>query len=75
MIVADPTARPDTAGCVAGLCVPAKIVTAVGEMVNVDVSLLARLTVRSPSGAAAGTLIANEADWPSATVALDGSVI
>jgi hypothetical protein len=44
-------------------------------MVNVDVSLLARLTVRSPSGAAAGTLIANEADWPSATVALDGSVI
>jgi len=74
LIDADPTAIPETVGCVAGLCAPSGIVTAVGEIVNVDVSLLARLTVRSLVGAA-GTLMANGADWPSATVVLDGKLI
>ena len=66
---------PVTCGCVAGVVCPAAIVTVVGEIVTLAVSLLDKATVTPPAGAAAGNVTANAAVWLGPTVTFDGRPI
>src|SRR5579884_2451770 len=51
------------------------MVTDAGEIVTLDVSLLDRLTVTPPAGAADGRVTFNAVDWPSPTLLLAGTPI
>jgi len=53
----------------------AGIITLDGVIVSVEGSALVRLMVAPPCGAGAGKLTGNVVDWPSPTVAFDGSPI
>ena len=61
MMVADPTATPVIVGCVEGVVDPAAIVTLAGEIVSVVMSVLLKVTVIPPAGAAYDRLIGNVA--------------
>src|SRR5688572_8134163 len=65
---------PVTCGCVAGVVAPWGMTTLAGT-VTFEVSLLLRVTVTPPAGAGAGSVTANDADWPSLTVVLAGAPI
>jgi hypothetical protein len=73
-MVADPIATAVTCGCVAGVVLPAAINTLAG-IVTLVVSLLARLTVTPPAGAACDRLTANVGDRPSPRVVVAGTLI
>jgi hypothetical protein len=73
-MVADPIATAVTCGCVAGVVLPAAINTLAG-IVTLVVSLLARLTVTPPAGAACVRVTAKVADRPSPTVVVAGTLI
>ena len=75
MIVADPKSTPVTCGGVVGLACPAAIVTLEGDIVTLEVSLLASVTVTPPLGASVPNVTEKAADWPGATVMLGGSRI
>jgi hypothetical protein len=49
------------------------MVTVPGETVNIEVSLLASVTITPPGGAAAGSVTCMAVDWPSPTVTPEGS--
>ena len=70
VMFADPTLMPVTCGWAAGVVVPAAMKTLAGFTVALAESLLVRVTVTPPAGAAAGKVTANAADWPSATATL-----
>ena len=58
----------------AGDAAPAAMNT-LGVTVALDVSPLASATVTPPAGAGKGSVTANAADWPCATVTVDGRLI
>ena len=66
---------PVTCGCAAGVVCPAATVTLAGEIVTLVVSLLLKLTVTPPAGAAVPRVTAKAADWVGPTVTPDGSVM
>ena len=74
MMVADPTPAPVTCGCVAGVVAPAAIDTLAGT-VTLDGSLLSRVTVSPPAGAACDKVTANTADCPKPTAVVPGTLI
>ena len=61
-MVTEPTLRPVTWGCVAGIVAPAAMVTAAGDTETLVESLLARLTVTPPAGAGVDNCTAKAAD-------------
>lgn len=74
VIVAVPKFTPLTWGCVAGVVAPPAIKTD-GVTVAVDGSLLLRVTVTPPAGAAGDRLSVNVADWFGPTVVIEGTVM
>ena len=72
VMVADPMPVPVTWGCAAGAVAPAAMKTLAGT-VTLAVSLLLRLTVTPPAGAAWDRVTANAADWPRFTDTADGT--
>ena len=75
LMLADPKLTPLTCGCVDGVVCPAAMLTLVGDTVTFVVSLLLRVTVTPPAGAAVPSVTANCADWLGPTVMPEGSVI
>ena len=69
----EPRLTPVTVGCTAGVVCPAAIRTDVAESVSLDESLLVRVTVTPPAGAADGNEIGNDTVWPSPTLVIAGS--
>ena len=59
-MLAEPIATPVIVGCVDGVVDPAAMVTVAGEIVSVVVSVLLKVTVTPPVGAADDRLIGND---------------
>src|SRR5438477_459569 len=67
VMLAEPRLAPVTCGCVVGCVCPAAMLTVLGEMLTLPESLLERVTVTPPCGAAADSVSANGADWVNPT--------
>ena len=74
-ILDDPKLTPLICGCVSGVVLPAAIVTLAGETVARLVSLLLRVIVTPPGGAAVPRDTGKVADCPGATDTLAGRLI
>jgi hypothetical protein len=73
VMVADPIPAPVTCGCVAGVVAPGAMET-LGVTVTLERSLLSRVTITPPAGAACDRVTANVADCPSPTVVVAGTL-
>ena len=73
-MVADPIPAPVTWGCTAGVVAPAAIDTLAGT-VTLDGSLLSRVTVTPPAGAACDKVTAKSADSPSPIAVAPGTLM
>ena len=74
MMVAEPMPAPVTCGALAGVVKPAPMNTLAG-VTTLDVSLLTKLTVTPPAGAAVDKVIDKLAVWPRLTDVLPTVIV